>query len=315
MTHKGSYKGITSIVWETDEIKAEFLPSYGGKLASLISKKTNKEYLFQSEQEKLKIPTRGSNFSEYDSSGFDEVFPSIDTCPYPVGTYKGVIIGDHGDLWDRSWRVEERIDYLYMEIVGDNLPFIFSKKVRVENNSVKIEYQVENTSEEEFHFIWTPHALLNCSTDSVIELPKYLDKVISVEKSSVHLGQWGSIHNYPMTKSEKTNNYINLSEVEGVEAKNCEKFYFLSKVKNRDKISFVHKDIDEKISYVYDTEKIPYLGVWKTQGGYRGDYNIALEPCSGIYDDLYVAHKIGKSSIVGAKDKFTWDFNMIIEEI
>ncbi len=315
MLYKGSYKGIESIIWETDEIRTEFLPSYGGKLASLISKKTNKEYLFQSKKEKLKIPKKGSNFSEYDSSGFDEVFPSIDTCPYPVGTHKGVLIGDHGDLWDRPWKVEEREDYLYMEIKGEKLPFVFCKKVKVDKNKVIIHYQVENTNEEDFHFIWTPHALLNCSVNSVIEVPKYLDKVVNVEKSTQHLGKWGQIHDYPLTISKKNGNYINLGETEGVEAKNCQKFYFLSKVKNRDKISFVHKDIGEKISYIYDTEKIPYLGIWKTQGGYRGDYNIALEPCSGIYDDLYVAYKIGKSSVVKGKEKFTWDFNMIIEEM
>ncbi len=48
------------------------------------------------------------------------------------------------------------------------------------------------------------------------------------------------------------------------------------------------------LTYHYPVDKIPYLGIWKTQDSYRGDYNLALEPCTGVYDGLYVAHAIRK---------------------
>lgn len=64
--------------------------------------------------------------------------------------------------------------------------------------------------------------------------------------------------------------------------------------------------------YHYPAEKIPYLGVWKTQGGYRGDYNLALEPCTGVYDHLSVAYAIRKVSFVEPKGVFTWWFQIEI---
>ena len=74
-----------------------------------------------------------------------------------------------------------------------------------------------------------------------------------------------------------------------------------------------HTDNGDKIIYRYDADKVPYLGVWKTQGGYRGDYNIALEPCTGVYDDLYVANKIKKAAVIAPLGQYTWQFKMIIE--
>ena len=40
MLSRSDFKGIESIVLENEFLRAEFLPSYGSKLASLISKTT-----------------------------------------------------------------------------------------------------------------------------------------------------------------------------------------------------------------------------------------------------------------------------------
>ena len=73
-----------------------------------------------------------------------------------------------------------------------------------------------------------------------------------------------------------------------------------------------HTDNGDTLTYRYDADKVPYLGVWKTQGGYRGDYNIALEPCTGVYDDLYVAHKIRRAAVCAPKNKYEWNFTMTV---
>lgn len=39
----------------------------------------------------------------------------------------------------------------------------------------------------------------------------------------------------------------------------------------------------------YDAKKLPFLGVWVTAGGFRGDYNCALEPSNSYYDDIRIA--------------------------
>lgn len=308
MIYLDTFKGLKSIVIENENIRATFLPEYGSKMSSLINKKTNKEFLFQAKDERLTKPPYGADFSKYDSSGFDEVFPSIDKCLYPDS---GLQIPDHGEVWALSWdySIDEENEVIHFEVKSPKFPYILRKRVKLLDNTIKLEYEAINTKDEEFKFIWTPHILLNCSVHTRIIVPEDLNKIISVEHSTEHLGEWGSIHNYPLTKSQKTGQNIDLSRVEPITANNCEKFYFLRKL-SKGYCGIIHEDTKDAIFYEYPSDKIPYLGIWKTQGGYRGDYNIALEPCTGVYDNLYVANSIRKVSKIPPKGKYEWWFNI-----
>lgn len=300
------YKGITSIELENEYIKATFLPNYGGKLASFIDKKTNEELLFQSPKDQLTIPTYGSKFSDYDSSGFDDVFPSIDECIDPVTKET---IPDHGEVWALPWQVKEEETALIFTVTSPKFSYRLSKKVELKENRLCFGYVLENLGGDTFYFIWTPHALLRASTNIRILVEQHLKKVISVEHSTEHLGEWGTIHEFPITKSKKTGKNIDLSLVEPVTVQNCEKFYFTEKVK-AGVCGIINDETRRYLKYFYPPEKIPYLGIWKTHGGYRGDYNIALEPCTGVYDNLYVAKSIRKVSSVDGYKQFDWWFHM-----
>ena len=303
---KTVFKGINAIELENDYLKATFLPEYGSKLASLIDKVTNEELLFQSEADKLAVPSYGAKFSDFDSSGFDEVFPSIDPCIDPNTEEK---IPDHGEVWALPWEVEEVEDRLEFTVQSPKLPYRLIKSVQLKGNRLCFHYKLENLGPSSFYFIWTPHALLNCSTDTKIIVEKHLTNIMTVEHSTEHLGEWGSTHSYPVTTSLKTKEALDLSRVEPVTAQNCEKFYFTEKV--LDGIcGVINQKTGRYLKYFYPPEKIPYLGVWKTQGGYRGDYNIALEPCTGVYDNLYVATAIKKASSVEGYGNFDWWFHM-----
>ena len=101
-----TYKGLNAFYLENDQLRLTFLPDYACKLASLVKKSTGREFLFQSPKEKLTLPHYGAPFSQFDSSGFDEVFPSIDACPYPDGEYKNIPVPDHGEVWAMKWKWE-----------------------------------------------------------------------------------------------------------------------------------------------------------------------------------------------------------------
>ncbi|ACC98166.1 Putative galactose mutarotase [Elusimicrobium minutum Pei191] len=309
---KSIYKGLNSIVFENGNIRAEFLPDYAAKMVSLQNKKTDKEFLFQSDLPALKIPPYSAPFSEYDSSGFDEVFPSIDRCPYPSGSYAGVIIPDHGEVWAMSWEIGEITDNGFKASVkSKTLPYIFTRETIIKDNEITFNYTVTNTSDkEEFKFIWALHCLLACSPQTRLLTPEDLTKVMTVEHSTKTLGPWGTIHNYPYALSTD-NKKIDLSATESKESNSCEKFYFL-KQNTEGWCGVEHQDTGDKLVYKYDADKVPYLGVWKTQGGYRGDYNIALEPCTGVYDDLYVADKIKKLSKIPPHGEYSWQFKMVV---
>lgn len=307
------YKGLDAWTLENDALRLTFLPGYACKMASLINKKTGREWLFQSNNDTLRVPEYGASFAEYDSSGFDEVFPSIDACPYPDGSWHGMPIPDHGEVWAMPWESIHSPDDLAAKAIvqSQTLPYVFSKNIMLRNNEVLFEYRVENTSDEDFKFIWTPHCLLACSPATRLLIPENLTEVMTVEHSSKRLGPWGTRHAYPQT-TDIHGLKMDLAATEPRTVRNCEKFYF-TQPNTAGWCGIEHTDTGEKLIYTYDADKVPYLGVWKTQGGYRGDYNLALEPCTGVYDDLYVASKIRRIAVVGPKGTYEWTFKMTVE--
>ncbi|WP_261131537.1 DUF5107 domain-containing protein [Bacillus sp. Marseille-Q3570] len=308
MIRRSTFKGIDSIILENDQLRATILPGYGGKMASFYDKEAGYEWLFQSKAEQLRIPPYGADYAAYDSSGFDEIFPGIDQGPHPNDLQ---MIPDHGEVWTLPWNVTERAYGLDLQVKSRVFPYRLFKKIRLEPDGVELRYEALNDSNEDFPFIWTAHSLLNMNQSTTIALPDGLGEIMTVEHGSKHLGEWGTIHPYPLTSSKKTDQPIDLSRFDPLESDNMEKFYFTGSLKEG-WCRVVHEDIGRSLTYRYPPDKVPYLGIWKTEGGYRGEYNFALEPCTGVYDDVYVANKIDKVSKIPANGSYSWTFTMEI---
>lgn len=306
------YKGLKAHVLENDFLRLTFLPHYACKLASLVAKKTGREFLFQSSKDTLEIPPYGALFSAYDSSGFDEVFPSIDACPYPCGTHKNIPVPDHGEVWAMQWNSAFAPDGKSVKSIvkSERFGYILSCTVTLKDNEILFEYTAENPWDEAFKFIWTPHCLLACSPATRLLIPENLTEVMTVEHSTKRLGPWGTRHTYPLT-TDVNGHPLDLAATEPITAQNCEKFYFTSP-NTAGWCGVEHTDTGEKLIYQYPADKVPYLAIWKTQGGYRGDYNLALEPCTGEYDDLYVADKIHRAAVIPPHETYTWTLKMTV---
>lgn len=306
------YKGLDAFLFENDKASLLILPDYACKMASLVKKDTGREFLFQSSADALTPPPYAAAFSAYDSSGFDEVLPSIDACPYPDGPFKGAEIPDHGEVWTLQWEHALHPDGngLTAWTTSPVLPYKFTRDLTLAGEEVRLRYTLENLSDAPFEFIWTPHCLLNCSPDTVLLIPEDLTEIMTVEHSTRTLGPWGTRHRYPLTTAID-GRQINLAATEPASSASCEKFYF-TRPNKQGWCAIKHSDNGDTLTYRYDADKIPYLAVWKTQGGYRGDYNLALEPCTGEWDDLYVAHKIRRAAVCAPKAKYEWNFTMTL---
>ena len=314
MNKTTTYKGLQALLLENEFLSLTFLPEYGCKMVRLFKKNTGREFLFQSPLEKLTPPPYAAAFSAYDSSGFDEVFPSIDACPYPGGKHAGIPIPDHGEVWALPWQhtVHPDGNEFTAQTQSPVLPYKLTRQLILCQQEIRMHYTVENLSAEPFEFIWTPHCLLACSPQTQLKIPENLTQIMTVEHSTQHLGPWGTIHTYPQTKSV-SGKPIDMSCTEPVTAQNCEKFYF-TQPNTQGWCGLIHHDNGDTLTYRYDADKVPYLAVWKTQGGYRGDYNLALEPCTGEWDDLYVAHKIRRCACCAPHATYEWNFTMLVGE-
>lgn len=301
-----TFKGVDAVIIENNHIRCTILPEYGGKMASLYDKQAEYEWLYQSSEDEMQIPSYGADFSAFDSSGFDEMFPGIDEGPHPNDCD---FIPDHGEVWAMPWKCSEETYGLKLEVSSPVFPYRLVKHIHLEENSVELSYEAINQSDKNFSFIWAAHALLNMKSSTYIRVPEGMNEVINVEKETEHLGKWGDCHSFPITRSKKTKQAIDLSAMESPEADNIEKFYFKEPL-SKGWCQTVQPDVGRTLTYKFPADKVPYLGVWKTHGGYRGDYNFALEPCTGMYDDVYVADKIDKVSRIPAQGSYCWGLTM-----
>ncbi len=109
---------------ESDFIRTAVVPEMGAKLVSLFDKRTQREWLVAPGLRPLQKVAYGANFVEQDMSGWDEMFPTIVACDYPVpGERFGTPLPDHGEVWPLSWRLEPTSpDSLRTSVEGKALP-------------------------------------------------------------------------------------------------------------------------------------------------------------------------------------------------
>ena len=186
---------------------------------------------------------------------------------------------------------------LIIRIKGEKLQLSFeSKKFNYKyekifsllGDSLIIQYKILNTGVEEFPCIWAMHCLIKCEEDMELILPKGTRKVINVLKGNL-LGKVGDVYNYPET-TNKNGKSIKLNKVRPPNVNDMEKFYVKRKVtEGYCGAYYPSKDIRYEVHY--KKTKLPYLGIWINEGGYKGGYNCALEPTNGYYDSINIAEK------------------------
>ncbi|GAA0181997.1 hypothetical protein SH2C18_44480 [Clostridium sediminicola] len=281
------FKGCSGILLENENLKAIVLPFLGGKIASLYHKKKEFELLFQNKDNSYKKPEIYSDFSKFDAAGFDDAFPSIN-----IGqvNYSGSLINypDHGEIWSAEFNCVIENEIVILNYKSVILPYIYQKIISLKDDRLIIKYTILNNGKETIPCFWTMHCLINCEKDMEIIFPEGTNEIENAMDSN-NLGAEGSIHPYPVVKTDKGTEFY-LNKVIETESKNCEKFYVKGKVRgNSCGAYYPSKNITYKVEY--DKEILPYLGFWVTEGGFRGDYNCALEPSNGYYDSIEIAKK------------------------
>lgn len=295
MIREGIHLNMNSIVMESDFIKLSILPDIGFKIASIIYKPKNKEFLFQPTLGKYEIPVYGDDFEKYDTSGMDEMLPTIDKCTYPEGKCKGNELPDHGDLWSIPWNVSVVDNKIIGSINLKSLPLEFQKTISFENrNIIRMDYKVKNCSSENIYYLWALHGLNVFNENTKFIFSDEMKDVLNVaNKEDLSLIDLQYLKNYEDEKSHK--------------------YYFTNEIKN----GTVGLDYtDENIKYIinYDPKINPYLGVWITKGGFKGEYNCALEPSNGFYDNLNHAYHKEKLPYLNPLEEREWTIYIEIQE-
>lgn len=291
MISEGRHLNQEAYILENELLKVCVLKNFGAKIASIYDKKKEYELLFQPSKGYYDIPLPNSDFSKYDTSGIDDTVPTIDSCLYPNTQ---IVLPDHGDVWSRRWEWKKEGSCLTAGISLSSLPLRLERRMQLKENRLKLSYLLSNETDKEYHYLWAFHGLNRFEEEVSLILPKRLEKIVNVKEEKEFDFEWKHLSSYP--------------------DKNSYKFYFTEPIEEgRIGLNYRKKGLSYLIHF--DPSKLPYLGFWFTKGGFKGEYNCALEPCNGFYDALDRCMENGKSSVIQAFSEKRWKIEIEIKHM
>lgn len=302
------YQGLNRITVENELLLFSILPEVGGKMISLFSKPTQQEFMSLSGRTFTKLDY-GKDYGDCDISGFDECFPGIASGFYPEWPWKGTHIPDHGELFTLPWKTEIRNDSLNMQVYGIRFPYKFSKTIFLDQNTVKINYELENVSPYDFKYIWSAHPLFAVEKNTKIKIPgkpNVRTDYSKYERFGKHLYETS----WPNAK-EANGDIIDVSVIRSEKEDAATKFFTTKLEEGWCALEYPQGSV---LKMTFDVEKVPYVGLWINEGGWSegNSFHVAMEPCTGCPDKLETAIQRGENAIIKGYTKKFWNLDITI---
>lgn len=311
MIQEERFLGERALVLENTFLRVVCLPEFGGKLVSLYEKQIAKEFLFQNPKPTFRRAVTGSVFSDFEACGLDDAFPSVD--PENV-LFDGRMVAypDHGEIWSASFqwntRKKEAISLMYTSTL---LPYTYQKTYRLDENALILEYLITNTGSAPFPCIWTLHCLLEYEQGMHLLYPKQTREILNAIPSP-RLGERGEVFPFPLGEGAH-GDMVDFREIDAAISPCMEKYYVNHQI-SEGCCGVLYRQSNTILCFEYDKNKLPYVGFWKTLGGYRGDYNCALEPSSGFFDAISRAQHNKACPELVPGEEFSFSIRMNIEQ-
>jgi galactose mutarotase-like enzyme len=269
---------VSILTLENDHLRVQVVPRLGGKICSLLDKKTGHECFFQNPKAAYAVPELYDSFSDFDASGFDDAFPNIDESWSEING-QTVHFPDHGEVW--SMPMTAQADEAHIQLMGESciLPYDYRKTVSIEGRSMRVHYAIRNTGTMAIPFMWTMHCLVNVDEHTRLILPVGADKAENVFAGG-DLGELGALLDVNGTP-----------DLRAMPAPGAMRKYYLANAVDEGLCGYEFPREGLRLMIRYDEKVLPYLGMWCTMGGFRGDINAALEPSSAYYDSIDTARE------------------------
>jgi galactose mutarotase-like enzyme len=294
------------LIMQTDTLRAAVLPALGGKVASLR--------WLPGEMELLQAPlapyaprTLTMAFDEGDASGIDECLPSVAACT--VETAQGSAqVPDHGDFWRLAWEAAQEGNTIRMSAMGFSLPLRFERTLRLEKDTLGIDYRVTNVGKEPVPWAWAAHPLFAVDRGDRVALPPSVDRVEVEGSGGQRLGARHSSHAWPWTSNNR-GEVVDLSLAGGIEDGFGDKLFAQAPAEGWAAVERVQHGL--RIEVQFEPEQTPWLGLWLCYGGWPEGHAhrqqcVAIEPCTAPVDSLAEAMARGQSRRLEPGESDQW---------
>jgi galactose mutarotase-like enzyme len=294
-----------SITMENHRLRIVVMPSFGGKIASLLYKKNQFELLFQNPKSQFNHAPLYADFSQFEACGFDDAFPCIDREELEIGGKK-VIYPDHGEIWTASFDYLIRNEKLFLTYKSRILDFEYHKTVYLNDNSLVCEYKIIHNGRVSFPCIWTAHCLVRYEPDMRFLYPAET-RAVEMAFDSLSSETVGKKYFFPQDIVDGEN--TNFTELPKTEKPYARKHYIADQLR-KGYCGYEYPSQNMRAELFFDPMALPYMGLWITSGGFRRDYNCAFEPSSGYYDRISIARANKRLDYLDPMETKTFSLNI-----
>ncbi|MEM9236861.1 MAG: hypothetical protein AAGB14_08785 [Verrucomicrobiota bacterium] len=266
-----------------DDVALQILPELGGKISSLVDRKTGREWLWTHPSLERRPPVFAESFVEnLDTGGWDEIFPSISPCELPDSTR----IPDHGDLVFLPAEVSDQSSHgLILTTLTRSVRTRFVRKLLLDGRRLEIDYTLESLDPRPIPYLWAAHPLIKLEDGMQLELPT--DRLTASD-------------GLELTRTDDGGCRILIQDpAKGVIEPHQLKFFTQRGLAGWASLSATD---GSTLRFEWDPEKAPFFGMWLNQRSWYGSgsepyFNLGFEPTTAPCDCLLEA--------INAKDHLT----------
>ena len=307
-----------------DAMRLVVVPDLGGKIVSLVSRSTGREWLWENPHLPLrKPPTDATDFGQFDSGGWDEIFPTVNPCRVPGSGWGDRALTDHGELWYRPWEtfaaqvVPHRVASLTLAVDDADLPFRFERTLTLPDGDgpLTASYELTNRSDCPLPYIWAAHPLVAIEPGMRIGLPADT-RVQCVGGTSGDFRIRGRAFTWP-SATPVDGPTVDVSVVpksqgdllSGVAMK------LFTDCPPEGCVSLTTAETTEELRLLFDSKLVAHVGLWLNYAGWSGAatppyFNLGLEPTTSPWYAVSKAVLSGEAKQLGPRECHRWTLNL-----
>lgn len=280
------------IMLENEKLLVALGTGRGARIEKFVDKENGKDWVWRpkdyNEEKGNQILGLEASFDENWAGGWEEVFPN--DAPSEIKEFKLV---DHGEVWRRSWTLEERTkSECTFSINCESYPVFMRKSYMLDSVEARltVEYEIHSRSPETLPFIFKFHPALAIEAEDVFILPQAQGDFVAPGFGQGNLGI-----NKVLREDGKTREfmkYAHLSEGE------C---------------ALQNQRTGKELMFRFPKKSLPYLWLFQSYGGFMNHYVAMLEPTNAGHYDLKEAFRDQKCGVLRPYEEMNFSLEIFLE--
>ena len=289
--------GFQSFTLENGVVRATVIPSLGGRIWDLVDCKRERQWIWHRDDVTLAPAQLESTYDDVWAGGWEELFPND-----AAGPFEGRTLPDHGEWWVRNWRAEHSSEgdaaRLRLTAETEVVRARCTKEIRLEDrsNTLHVSYRIESLEPLPFHFLFKQHLPIAITPGCRLSMPG--GRVLPVDPAfgtRVHDATGGGFDWHSVAATGDGGGDRPVAHSIARQPKR-EFVYVLDAPEGWCGVDDLERGATLRFSF--DRERVPFVWLFLSYGGWRDCYTAVLEPCTNFPKSLDEAVARGHAAVL-----------------